>query len=210
MVGLTNGLLMVSHTHTKSQITDFPSSLPASDVYAWAKASTKPSYTYSEVGAAAASHSHTKSQITDFPDSLPASDVYSWAKASSKPTYTAAEVGAAEASEILYNGAATTERTISNYKNYKFLLVVCKNSNESSITTATLIPCVSVTTESTGSGFGTSKTSPGEGKNWFQCASDSVFISLYAYHDSTDTTGYIGIRAGSTGNNYIKTIIGVY
>ena len=31
---------------------------PASDVYAWAKASTKPTYTYSEVGAAAASHSH--------------------------------------------------------------------------------------------------------------------------------------------------------
>ena len=47
-----------SHTHTKSQITDFPSSMPASDVYAWAKASTKPTYTYSEVGAAAASHTH--------------------------------------------------------------------------------------------------------------------------------------------------------
>lgn len=38
-----------SHTHTKSQITDFPSSLPASDVYAWAKADTKPSYTGTEV-----------------------------------------------------------------------------------------------------------------------------------------------------------------
>lgn len=48
-----------SHTHTRSQITDFPSSMPASDVYAWAKASSKPSYSYSEVGAAAASHTHT-------------------------------------------------------------------------------------------------------------------------------------------------------
>ena len=38
-----------SHTHTKSQITDFPTSLPASDVYAWAKASTKPSYSYNEI-----------------------------------------------------------------------------------------------------------------------------------------------------------------
>ena len=38
-----------SHTHTKSQITDFPSSMPASDVYAWAKASTKPSYNLSEI-----------------------------------------------------------------------------------------------------------------------------------------------------------------
>ena len=38
-----------SHTHTKSQITDFPSSMPASDVYAWAKASSKPSYSWSEI-----------------------------------------------------------------------------------------------------------------------------------------------------------------
>lgn len=38
------------HTHTKNQITDFPSSMPASDVFAWAKAKTKPTYTKSEVG----------------------------------------------------------------------------------------------------------------------------------------------------------------
>lgn len=38
-----------SHTHTKSQITDFPTSMPASDVKAWAKADSKPSYTISEV-----------------------------------------------------------------------------------------------------------------------------------------------------------------
>ena len=35
-----------------------PTTLPASDVSDWAKASTKPSYTYSEVGAAASSHAH--------------------------------------------------------------------------------------------------------------------------------------------------------
>lgn len=39
-----------SHKHKKADISDFPSSMPASDVYAWAKASTKPSYTKSEVG----------------------------------------------------------------------------------------------------------------------------------------------------------------
>ena len=38
-----------SHTHTKSQITDFPTSMPASDVSAWAKASSKPSYSWSEI-----------------------------------------------------------------------------------------------------------------------------------------------------------------
>ena len=37
------------HTHTRAQISDFPSSLPASDVYAWAKAATKPGYSYSEI-----------------------------------------------------------------------------------------------------------------------------------------------------------------
>ena len=45
------GAAASSHTHTKSQITDFPSSMPASDVYSWAKASSKPSYSASEVGA---------------------------------------------------------------------------------------------------------------------------------------------------------------
>lgn len=64
-----------SHTHTKSQITDFPTSLPASDVYAWAKANTKPSYSWNEITGkpssfTAASHTHTKSQIIDFPSSL--------------------------------------------------------------------------------------------------------------------------------------------
>lgn len=36
----------------------YPTTLPASDVSSWAKASSKPSYTASEVGAAASSHAH--------------------------------------------------------------------------------------------------------------------------------------------------------
>lgn len=59
-----------SHTHTKSQITDFPSSLPASDVYSWAKASSKPSYSWSE--------------ITDKPSSFtPVSHTHNYAGSSS-------------------------------------------------------------------------------------------------------------------------------
>ena len=49
-----------SHNHTKNQITDFPTSMPASDVSAWAKAASKPSYSASEVGAAASTHSHNE------------------------------------------------------------------------------------------------------------------------------------------------------
>ena len=56
-----------------------PSSMPASDVYSWAKASSKPSYSWSE--------------ISGRPSSLPASDVYAWAKASSKPSYSWSEIG---------------------------------------------------------------------------------------------------------------------
>ena len=51
---------------------------PASDVYSWAKASSKPSYSWSE--------------ISSKPTSMPASDVYSWAKASSKPSYSWSEI----------------------------------------------------------------------------------------------------------------------
>ena len=63
------------HTHTKSQITDFPSSMPASDVAAWAKATTKPSYGWTEITGkpstfAPSTHSHPKSQITDMPTKL--------------------------------------------------------------------------------------------------------------------------------------------
>ena len=54
-----------------SNVSGRPSSMPASDVYPWAKASSKPSYKASEVGAAAANHSHsnyltgiTKSMVT--------------------------------------------------------------------------------------------------------------------------------------------------
>lgn len=48
--GLKDRFAPISHKHTKSQITDFPSSMPASDVSAWAKAASKPSYTKAEVG----------------------------------------------------------------------------------------------------------------------------------------------------------------
>nr|DAM53773.1 MAG TPA: Peptidase [Caudoviricetes sp.] len=53
-----------------SNVSGRPSSMPASDVYSWAKQPSKPSYTASEVGAAAASHTHTRAQISDFPSKL--------------------------------------------------------------------------------------------------------------------------------------------
>nr|DAX83324.1 MAG TPA: MAEBL protein [Caudoviricetes sp.] len=48
-----------AHTHKKADISDFPTSMPASDVPAWAKTSSKPTYTASEVGASPSNHNHT-------------------------------------------------------------------------------------------------------------------------------------------------------
>lgn len=91
-----------SHTHTKSQITDFPSSMPASDVYAWAKASSKPSYSWSEIKGkpstfTPSSHTHPLSDISDLQASwdallkaAPSAYVTrwpSWSEVTSKPSF---------------------------------------------------------------------------------------------------------------------------
>ncbi len=60
----------LSHTHTVSQVTDFPSSMPASDVSAWAKAATKPEYTPQEVGAAPSAHGHEVADVNGLPGAL--------------------------------------------------------------------------------------------------------------------------------------------
>ena len=44
-----SGVAVSGHTHKKADITDFPTSMPASDVSTWAKAATKPSYAWSEI-----------------------------------------------------------------------------------------------------------------------------------------------------------------
>ena len=55
------------HTHLVTDITDFPTSLPASDVYDWAKAETKPTYTHDEVGALPSS-THIPSTLEEMTD----------------------------------------------------------------------------------------------------------------------------------------------
>lgn len=47
----SNGNSWIDKQLSTSDISNFPSSLPASDVYSWAKASTKPTYTAEEIGA---------------------------------------------------------------------------------------------------------------------------------------------------------------
>jgi len=62
------GAAPASHKHTKAQITDFPASMPASDVPAWAKAAKKPGYSWGEITGkpssfAPAGHNHAASAV---------------------------------------------------------------------------------------------------------------------------------------------------
>lgn len=102
-----------SHTHTKSQITDFPTSMPASDVYSWAKQSSKPSYSASEVGA------------------VPTSRTVNGKALSSNITLSASDVGAAASSHSHnYAGSSSAggNANWANGSNYSY--------NDKPITTA--------------------------------------------------------------------------
>lgn len=128
--GGVTGIKVGIETYTPSEgvitIPAYPTSLPASDVFSWAKQSSKPSYTASEVGAVSSVKIGTNTYspnsnglvtLPTYPSSLPASDVYSWAKQSTKPSYTATEVGAV--SKVTVNGttysATNGTVTLPNY-----------------------------------------------------------------------------------------------
>lgn len=95
--------IWVNNTFEKIGSTDVDLSqyLLKTDISAWAKASTKPTYTASEVGALPDTTSipsktsdltNDSGYITGYTETDPT--VPAWAKASTKPIYTAAEVGA--------------------------------------------------------------------------------------------------------------------
>lgn len=74
-----------SHTHKKADITDFPTSMPASDVKAWAKADTKPTYTKSEIGLGNVDNTADKDKSVKYATSAGAASSVDWSGVKNKP-----------------------------------------------------------------------------------------------------------------------------
>lgn len=69
-------------------VTGRPSSLPASDVYAWAKASTKPSYTKAEVGLGSVDNTADSAKSVKYATSAGSANAVAWVNVSGKPSIT--------------------------------------------------------------------------------------------------------------------------
>lgn len=119
---------------TKSFV--IPTSLPASDVYAWAKAVSKPSYTKSEVGLGNVDNTADADKSVNYAKSAgyatsagsaPASDVYAWAKASSKPSYNTSEV--TESGNLYFTNARAVSALSETLKGYQPLSTAINTGN---------------------------------------------------------------------------------
>ena len=94
------GAAAKKHTHTKSEITDFPTLGTAAGKNVDYFATAGHTHTAEEVGAAAKKHTHIKSDITDFPTLGTAAGKNIDYFATAEHTHTAADVGAATAADI--------------------------------------------------------------------------------------------------------------
>lgn len=78
-----------SHKHTKAEITDFPTSMPASDVPTWAKQASKPAYTKSEVGLGSVDNTADKDKEVKYASSSGSAGTASsvdWSGVKNKPS----------------------------------------------------------------------------------------------------------------------------
>ena len=71
-----------------TNVTGRPSSMPASDVYAWAKAASKPSYSKSEVGLSNVDNTADSAKSVKYATSAGSANAVAWANVSGKPAIT--------------------------------------------------------------------------------------------------------------------------
>lgn len=86
--GLYSGTAAKANSVPWTGVTGRPSSLPASDVYAWAKASTKPSYTKAEVGLGSVDNTADSAKSVKYATSAGSANAVAWANVSGKPSIT--------------------------------------------------------------------------------------------------------------------------
>lgn len=98
----------IVHRHVRADITDFPASLPASDVHDWAKAEAKPAYGLAEIGGLADALAAKQSRATYSTVSIAVADWSDGACTKDVDGVTAdsvVRVGADPASELVASGA---------------------------------------------------------------------------------------------------------
>lgn len=81
-----DGKSNIGHKHVKADITDFPTSMPASDVSAWAKAATKPSYSKAEVGLGNVDNTADSAKSVKYATSAGSAGSVAWSNVSGRPT----------------------------------------------------------------------------------------------------------------------------
>lgn len=87
-VGNLSGTASSASAVPWSGVTGRPSSMPASDVYSWAKAASKPSYTKSEVGLGNVDNTADSAKSVKYATSAGSAGSVAWANVSGKPAIT--------------------------------------------------------------------------------------------------------------------------
>ena len=118
----SNTLATVATSGKYSDLSGTPSSLPASDVYAWAKAESKPSYSYSEVGAAASSHTHSQ-YLTEHQDISGKADKNTLSTVATSGSYNDL-LNKPELNYLPLNGGALTGGVINRAINNGFINII--------------------------------------------------------------------------------------
>lgn len=81
-----DGKSNTGHKHVKADITNFPTSMPASDVPAWAKAATKPSYSKAEVGLGNVDNTADSAKSVKYATTAGSANAVAWGNISGKPS----------------------------------------------------------------------------------------------------------------------------
>ena len=108
-----------SHKHTKAEITDFPTSMPASDVPTWAKQASKPAYTKSEVGLGSVDNTADKDKSVKYATSAGTAGTCTGNAATATKLASSKNIsitGGATAAAVAFDGSANVDLNVTAVK----------------------------------------------------------------------------------------------